>query len=104
MAKRSRSVLITGGASGIGKATALLMAQQSWQVAIADINAAGAEAVAAECGAAAFALRLDIRSERQWRRALDRTWKQFGQLDVLINNAAVVHTGYARDIPVALHA
>ncbi|GAB2177070.1 SDR family oxidoreductase [Dongia sp. agr-C8] len=100
----SRTVLITGGASGIGKATALLLASQGCKVAIADIDKGGAQAVAKECGAAAFAVSLDIRSERQWNRALDLAWKRFGQLDVLINNAAVVHTGYARDIPVALHA
>lgn len=104
MPKQPKTVLITGGASGIGKATAQLMASQGWSIAIADIDKAGAEAAAAECGAAAFALPLDIRSERQWNRALDLAWKRFGELDVLINNAAVVHTGYARDIPVALHA
>lgn len=103
--KESRTVLITGGASGIGKATALLMASNGWKVAIADIDKAGAESVAKACeGAAAFAVPLDIRSERQWRRALDLAWKRFGHLDVLINNAAVVHTGYAREIPVELHA
>ncbi|WP_395019694.1 SDR family oxidoreductase [Dongia sp.] len=101
---KPRTVLITGAASGIGKATALLMASQGWSVAAADIDKAGAEAVAKKCGDAAFAVTLDIRSEPQWRRALDRAWKRFGRLDVLINNAAVVHTGYARDIPLARHA
>jgi len=99
-----RSVLITGAASGIGRATALLMASQGWKVAVADIDRAGAEKVARKCGDAACAVGLDIRSEKQWGRALDFAWKRFGRLDVLINNAAVVHTGYARDIPVALHA
>jgi NAD(P)-dependent dehydrogenase (short-subunit alcohol dehydrogenase family) len=101
----SRTILITGGASGIGKATALLMASHGWKIAIADINKAGAQAVAEACGGnTAFALPLDIRSERQWSRAFDLVWKRFGRLDILINNAAVVHTGYAREIPVALHA
>jgi NAD(P)-dependent dehydrogenase (short-subunit alcohol dehydrogenase family) len=103
--KAARTVLITGGASGIGKATALLLASQGWKVAIADIDKVGAKLVAKRCGrATAFAVPLDIRSERQWNRALDLGWERFGHLDVLINNAAVVHTGYARDIPVALHA
>jgi len=103
--RESRTVLITGGASGIGKATAILMASHGWKIAVADINKAGAQAVADECrGGTAFAIPLDIRSERQWNRAFDQVWKRFGQLDVLINNAAVVHTGYAREIPVALHA
>lgn len=100
----TRTVLITGAASGIGKATALLMASQGWRVAVADIDRAGAASVASECGDASFAAALDIRSEKQWGRVLDQTWKRFGRLDVLINNAAVVHTGYARDIPLALHA
>lgn len=100
----ARTVLITGGASGIGKATALLMASQGWTVAIADIDKARAAMVAKTCGDPAFAVALDIRSEVQWSRVLDRIWKRFGRLDVLINNAAVVHTGYARDIPIRLHA
>jgi 3alpha(or 20beta)-hydroxysteroid dehydrogenase len=104
MAKRqTKTLLITGGASGIGAATARLAAARGHQVAIADINAAGAQAVAAEIGPAARAVALDITKPEQWRAAIEATVAAFGGLDVLINNAAIVHTGRAENIGLAQH-
>lgn len=102
-ADSSKVYLITGAASGIGAATAKLAASLGHRVVIADINEKGARAVAAAAGPNATALHLDICSSVQWEAALDDVWKRFGRLDVLVNNAAVVHTGYARDVPLAKH-
>ena len=96
-------MLVTGAASGIGAATARLAAGAGHKVILADINAAGARATAAEIGANAFAKRLDIRSEDNWNAMLDEVWAEHGRLDVLINNAAIVHTGFAADVPIAKH-
>jgi NAD(P)-dependent dehydrogenase (short-subunit alcohol dehydrogenase family) len=101
--KQAKTLLITGGASGIGAATARLAAARGHQVAIADINIAGAQAVAAEIGPAARAVSLDITKADQWRAALDTTVAAFGGLDVLINNAAIVHTGRADNIALSQH-
>ena len=95
--------LITGAASGIGAATAQLAASRGDRVAIADINDEGAAAAAKAAGSNAVALHLDICSRDQWETALDEVWKRFGRLDVLVNNAAVVHTGYARDVSLDKH-
>ena len=95
--------LITGAASGIGAATAKLAAFRGDRVVIADINEEGAAAAAKAAGPNAVALHLDICSREQWERALDEVWKRFGRLDVLVNNAAVVHTGYARDVSLDKH-
>jgi NAD(P)-dependent dehydrogenase (short-subunit alcohol dehydrogenase family) len=102
--KSSQVFLITGAASGIGAATAKLAASLGHKVAVADINAAGAKAVSEALGPDAMAITLDIRSAEAWEAALDAVERRFGRLDVLINNAAVVHTGYARDVPLSRHA
>lgn len=96
-------VMITGGASGIGAATAQLAASEGYRVIVADIDLARAEEVADSIGAGARALELDITGESDWTRALDSVWSIEGRLDVLINNAAVVHTGWARDLPLSAH-
>lgn len=102
-ASSSKVYFITGAASGIGAATARRAAALGNRVVIADINEKGARTVADSIGASAMALPLDIRSSDQWEAALDGTWKRFGRLDVLVNNAAVVHTGYARDVSIERH-
>ena len=101
--KKSMVLLITGAASGIGAATAKLAASFGHAVVVADINDEGAKAVAAAAGANAVALHLDICDSAEWEAAFDEVWKRFGRLDVLVNNAAVVHTGYARDVALQKH-
>jgi len=100
---KSKVYFITGAASGIGAATAKLAASLGHRVVVADINDEGARTVAAAAGANALALHLDICSSAQWEAALAEVWTRFGRLDVLINNAAVVHTGYARDVALEKH-
>lgn len=94
---------ITGAASGIGAALARLVVETGNRVVIADINKAGASAMADELGSAALAVKLDICSPKQWEAALDRTYARFGRLDVLVNNAAIVHSGNARDVSLQKH-
>jgi NAD(P)-dependent dehydrogenase (short-subunit alcohol dehydrogenase family) len=95
--------LITGAASGIGAATAELLAERGDRVVIADINFRAAEELASRLGPDTIALELDITSERGWEVALDETVARFGSLDVLINNAGIVETGFARDVSVERH-
>jgi NAD(P)-dependent dehydrogenase (short-subunit alcohol dehydrogenase family) len=93
-------VLITGAGNGIGAATARKAASEGHQVILADIDVDRARKVAASLGDLALAVELDIRSVEQWSAALDLVWSRFGRLDVLINNAGIVHTGYTRDVPI----
>jgi NADP-dependent 3-hydroxy acid dehydrogenase YdfG len=99
----SLSVLITGAASGIGAATARLAVAHGHRVALADVDRAGAEALAAELGPQALAVGLDVRDAAQWDAALQATVAGFGRLDVLVNNAGIIHTGYARDLTLSQH-
>lgn len=100
---KPKTILVTGGASGIGAAIARLAVGRGHRVLIADINAKGARAVAKPLGAQAAWTKLDITSDVQWDAALDLAWDRFGGLDVLLNNAAIAHTGYARNVPIAAH-
>lgn len=76
-------VLVTGGASGLGRAVALGAARRGATVAVADIDRAGAEAVAKACGGHALAVDLVANSEQ----AIEDGAKLLGGLDVLVNNA-----------------
>jgi NAD(P)-dependent dehydrogenase (short-subunit alcohol dehydrogenase family) len=65
------------------------MAARGWTAAVADVNAAGAEAVAAACGDAAFAIAVDLTSAEGPASMVDATVRRAGRLDVLVNGAAV---------------
>jgi rhamnose utilization protein RhaD (predicted bifunctional aldolase and dehydrogenase)/NAD(P)-dependent dehydrogenase (short-subunit alcohol dehydrogenase family) len=86
--------LIVGGASGIGRATALLAAERGAHVMVADRDVAGAEAVAQEMPTTAgkefaAATAVDIRNRESIVSAMRATAAQFGGLDILINTAAI---------------
>ena len=95
MAKERRSlsgkvVAITGGARGIGKATATALVRKGCRVAIGDLNLALAEQTAAELGGGTIALPLDVTDRASFAGFLDEAEKQLGQLDVLVNNAGIM--------------
>jgi 3-hydroxybutyrate dehydrogenase len=84
--------LITGAASGIGKAIAELYAKNGAAVAIADINQQAADAAAAEIKAAggkAIGIEMDVTSEDAVNAGTDKAAAAFGSLDILISNAGV---------------
>ena len=81
--------LITGGASGLGKATAELFAQEGARVAIADINEAAGRAVAEAIGEAAIFVPLDVTDEAQWIAAIRQTLDAFGKLNILVQSAGI---------------
>lgn len=90
----TKTVLISGGSRGIGKATALLMCAQGWQVAFtyrSDAEAAQQlQAQITEQGGKALAIQGDTTSEADVLRAFDDTFAAFGGLDAVIVNAGVV--------------
>ena len=87
---QDKIALVTGGASGLGKADCRLLAEQGAMVAIADIDLAGATALAEEIGDRAIAIRLDVSSEADWQAALATIEQRFGGLNILVNNAGIV--------------
>ena len=85
--------LITGGASGIGRATAKLLAAEGAHVAVSDINLDGARATAADIGGDAIALEHDVTDEASWQSVLAETEGTLGGLHVLVNCAGIVALG-----------
>ena len=89
-----KTALITGGTSGIGRATAVLFGREGAQVAVVGRDEARGQEVVAEIegtGGTAIFARCDVRSAEECRRAVDRTIQVFGSLDILFNNAGVFY-------------
>ncbi|MGX4675906.1 SDR family NAD(P)-dependent oxidoreductase [SAR92 clade bacterium H246] len=85
--------MITGAASGIGKAAALLLSRQGADVVIADIDREAATAVAADIeklGGEAATVNLDVACPEQWDSAMDTVLRRYKKIDILVNNAGVV--------------
>lgn len=93
--------LVTGGARGIGRAIALRFAREGADVAVADVNADGAKAVAGEVEAAgrrSLAIGVDVRDLGQIRAMIEQVVATFGRIDVLANNAGVVRVERLLDV------
>ncbi len=81
--------LITGAASGIGKATAELFRREGAQLILSDLNGPGVEAVAAALGNSSLGLQHDVTDEAAWERVMAAGKGAFGRLDIVVNNAGV---------------
>lgn len=93
-----RVALVTGGASGIGRATAHALAAQGARVIVADINEAGGWETADAIGSAASFVHLDVSDETAWCRALDYVVSTEQHLDILANVAGIGLGGDFEDL------
>jgi 3-hydroxybutyrate dehydrogenase len=96
--------LITGAASGIGKAIAETYAQAGAKIAIADLNQAGADAAAAEIkakGGEAVGIAMDVSDEQAVETGTDLAAKTFGSIDIVISNAGIQIVKPVHEFPYA---
>jgi len=84
----TRVAIVTGSARGLGETIARRLHADGYRVALADIDAAGAERVAGELGDGALAVQHDIRELESWERLLGVVREQLGEVSSLVNNAA----------------
>ena len=100
-----KAIFITGGASGIGKATAILFAARGWFVGLADVNEAGLAETAALLPAGQSSTHImDVRDRAAWQATLTDFWAASGgRLDVLFNNAGIARGGAFADVPAEDH-
>ena len=95
MELQGKVALVTGGAQGIGKAIALLLAQKGAEIVVSDINLEKAEETAREIeilGRKAMAVRADVAFLEEVEKMVQLAMERFGRMDILVNNA-----GIARD-------
>ena len=89
---KGRVALVTGAAQGIGKAVALLLARNGADLVVSDINLEKAEETAKEIqtiGRKAMAIKVDVANLDQVEKMVETILHQFGQIDILINNAGI---------------
>jgi len=98
---KDKAALITGGASGIGRAICEELGRMGAAVVVTDINAETADEVASSIKAAggrAEAFKLDVTKKRDVEKIVERTAKKYGRLDFIFNNAGIAIIGEVRDM------
>jgi meso-butanediol dehydrogenase/(S,S)-butanediol dehydrogenase/diacetyl reductase len=89
-----QTAIVTGAARGIGRAIAVYLAEAGADVAVSDLDATGMEQTAsdiAELGRRSIAIRTDVSREEERRALIDQTEEALGPIDVLVNNAGIMH-------------
>src|SRR5579872_4948329 len=95
-AARRKNAIVTGAASGLGRAIALRLAREGWCVAVADVNDVESEETVRMVkggGGDGFAEHLDVRSLDEWEALRARLQSRWDYLDLLVNNAGVAGSG-----------
>ena len=93
MRLENKKAIVTGGAGGIGRATSLALAAEGAAVAVVDLNAEAAEAVAQEiraAGGTAIAIAADVASEPDIERVIATSLQELGGVNVVFNNAGII--------------
>jgi 3alpha(or 20beta)-hydroxysteroid dehydrogenase len=95
--------IVTGGSNGLGEAIVRRFVHEGAKVVIADIDVETGERLAAELGANARFIALDVGDEQQWADAIEFTLAEFGRLDVGVNNGGIVTHAALEDIELAVY-
>lgn len=90
----NKIAVVTGGAQGLGQAISQRLAREGCSVVIADVNEAGvkatADAIASETGQRVIGVKVDVTQEADVKGLFDRAVREFGRVDVVVSNAAIL--------------
>ena len=89
----NKVIIITGAASGLGKADAIRLSDEGAKLVLTDINVQEGEQVVKECKNEALFFEQDVSQENSWSDLIKTTISEFGKLDVLVNNAGIAQIG-----------
>jgi 3(or 17)beta-hydroxysteroid dehydrogenase len=101
---KDKVALVTGGAMGLGRAMALLLASEGAKVVVTDMRDADGASTVAEiekAGGGSCFFHHDVSVEEDWVKAVDGALKKFGRLDVVVNNAGIAITGSVEEVTLA---
>jgi 2-keto-3-deoxy-L-fuconate dehydrogenase len=96
----TKTAIVTGGGSGIGRAISIILAKQGARVYILDMDESGAQSVVkdiADAGCAASFFRTDVSIQEQVNEVFNKVLEETGRLDILVNNAGIAHIGNAEN-------
>jgi 3(or 17)beta-hydroxysteroid dehydrogenase len=93
-----RAAFVTGGASGIGRATCMALAAEGAVIIAADHHLEGAKRTAEACGFGAIAHGMDVSVEADWESAMETVLERFGRLDVVCNVAGIGRGGFIDEL------
>ena len=99
---KGKTAVITGAASGLGEASALLLAKEGAAIVVADINESKGQVVVEKIqqeGGKALFIKLDVSNETDWENTIEKTLSEFQKLDVLVNNAGIQYVKELEDTP-----
>jgi NAD(P)-dependent dehydrogenase (short-subunit alcohol dehydrogenase family) len=94
---RQKNAIVTGAASGLGRAISVALAREGWNIALADVNTAGSEEtlrLVRQAGGDGFVEEFDVRHIEEWEVLRDRLKARWQNLDLLVNNAGVAGSGF----------
>jgi 3(or 17)beta-hydroxysteroid dehydrogenase len=89
----NKVIIITGAASGLGKADAMRLSDEGAKLVLTDINVREGKQVVKECKNEALFFEQDVGQENSWSDLIKTTISEFGKLDVLVNNAGIAQIG-----------
>jgi len=89
----AKRCIVTGGASGIGRATAARLVEEGSSVLLTDLDEAAAASAARDLGAQAHAMQQDVTDDASWETVFAEARSLWGRVDILVNNAGIVRPG-----------
>lgn len=101
---KNKKALILGAGQNIGREVAIELAKRGCHIAVGDINQVGAKKTSEELlalGVKSISVGCDVTSESSLQNAIDTAEAALGEIDILINNAGILHSGNPEDFPVA---